>query len=109
MSAPTMEAVAPLAGVRRAAIRGSAWSVSSGLGTRVLGLVGTMVLTRFVAPYDFGEVSAATIVALTANQFSNLGVGTYVIAHPQAGRATMFHATFVHLTLGLLAFAITLV
>jgi lipopolysaccharide exporter len=108
MSSPTMEAAAPLAGVRRAAIRGSAWSVSGGLGTRVLGLVGTMVLTRFVAPYDFGEVSAATILALTANQFSNLGVGTYVIAHPQAGRETIFHATFVHLTLGLLAFALLL-
>jgi lipopolysaccharide exporter len=92
-------------GVRRAAIRGSAWTVSSGLATRLLGLLGTLVLTRFVAPYDFGEVSAATVLALTANQFSNLGVGTYVIAHPQAGRPTMFHATAIHLGLGAVALA----
>jgi PST family polysaccharide transporter len=86
-------------------VRSSFWTVIGGLVTRFLGVIGTLVLTRFVAPYDYGEVSAATVLAMTANQFSSLGVGTYVITHPHAGRDVMFHATVVHVGLGLLAFA----
>jgi lipopolysaccharide exporter len=98
-----------LAVIRRATIRGSALSIASGLGTRLLGLVGTLVVTHFVAPAEFGEVAAATVLALTANQFSNLGVGTYVIAHPHATRRELFHASALHLLLGCLAFTIVLV
>lgn len=94
--------------LKRATVRSSFWTVIGGLVTRFLGVIGTLVLTRFIAPYDYGEVSAATVLAMTANQFSSLGVGTYVITHPNAGRDVMFHATFVHVGLGMLAFAAVL-
>ena len=89
-------------------MRGSFWTVLSGLFTRFLGVIGTLVLTRYLAPSEYGEVSAATVLAMTANQFSTLGVGTYLITHPEADREVMFHATLTHVGLGFLSFAIVL-
>jgi PST family polysaccharide transporter len=98
----------PPGSIRRATVRGSFWTVLSGLFTRFLGVVGTLILTRYLAPYEYGEVSAATVLAMTANQFSTLGVGTYLITHPEADREVMFHATLVHVILGFAAFALVL-
>jgi PST family polysaccharide transporter len=72
-------------------------------------VVGTLVLTYFIAPDDYGQVTAAVIIVFTANQFSSLSLGTYVLAHPSAGRDVMFHASVLHVGLGFLAFALVLV
>ena len=84
------------------AIRGAFWTISSGVGSRALGLVGTLVLTRFVAPHDYGEVGVAAVLVLMVQQFSTLGLGQYVIAKPDADRSIAFHATFYHLLSGVL-------
>ena len=88
----------------RTAAKGAAWTISSSLLSRGLGLIGTLVLIRFVAPSSYGEVSAAVVVVGTVNQFSTLGVGIYAIATRDATREDLYHATFIHMTLGLLAF-----
>ncbi|HXJ20305.1 MAG TPA: oligosaccharide flippase family protein [Polyangia bacterium] len=88
------------------AARGAAWTIASSVLSRGLGLVGTLVLIRFVTPDDFGEVSAATIVVATINQLTTLGVGLYAVANKQVSREEMFHATLIHVTLGLLAVGI---
>jgi len=84
-------------------VRSGVWTIGVSLSTRLLGLVGTMILTRFIAPFDYGEVSVALVLVLTASQFTALGVGVYTIAHPEAGRSEMFHASVIHVGLGLLA------
>jgi PST family polysaccharide transporter len=84
-------------------VRATAWTIATGLGTRLLGVVGTLILTRFILPYDYGEVSAACILVWTANQISTLNVGTYILAHPRSGRDVMFHATLLHVIPGLVA------
>jgi PST family polysaccharide transporter len=84
-------------------ISGAAWSIATSLGSRALGLVGTLLLVRFLLPDEYGEVSAAAIVVATANQISTLGVGMYVIANPKAPREVVWHATAIHIMLGLLA------
>lgn len=95
--------------IGRKAVRGAAWTILTSIGARGLGLVGTLLLIRYIAPDDYGEVSAATVLVLTANQFSTLGVGIYVIANPKAGREVTFHATFLHIVLGVAALgAVTL-
>src|SRR5262245_39542609 len=86
----------------RKAVRGAFWTISSGIGSRAVGLVGTLIVTRFIAPAEYGEVSVAAVLVLTANQFSTLGLGQYLIANPEAGRSVGFHATLYHVTLGLL-------
>ena len=87
-------------------IRGAAWSIGTSLSARALGLVGTLLLVRYLLPDEYGEVSAAAIVVATANQFSTLGVGIYVIANPKAPREVVFHATAIHVILGLIALAV---
>ena len=84
-------------------VRGVAWSVVTGFGARALGLVGTLLIVRFLAPSEYGEVSAAYIVVATVNQFSTFGLGMYVFAHPRAGRDVLFHATVGHILVGAVA------
>lgn len=87
------------------AVRGVAWTIGTGVGSRVLGLVGTLVITYFVARRELGEVSDASIIVLLANQFSTLGVGQYYVSRPSAGRDVAWHATAAHVALGLVSLA----
>ena len=87
----------------RKAASGAAWTIISSLLARLVGMVGTFVLIRFVVPGDYGEASAASVVVSTVNQIATLGVGIYVIANRNATREEIFHATFIHMTLGVLA------
>jgi PST family polysaccharide transporter len=61
------------------AAAGVAWNFAAGLSAKALGLLGTLVLTRFVAPAEFGEVSVAVVVVETATQFSNYNLGSFVV------------------------------
>ena len=75
------------------------------LVTRGAGLVGTLVLTRFIAPAEFGEVSAASVCVLTATTFTHLRFGQYLIAKKGSPEAA-FNANVVHVLLGVLAVGI---
>jgi lipopolysaccharide exporter len=87
-------------------VRGAAWTLSTSLGTRVVGLVGTLLLARYLAPEEYGEVTAAMIVTLTAFTVTSLGVGNYLLANPGLGRAEVFHATCWFLSTGVIALAV---
>ncbi len=78
------------------------------VGARVLGLGGTLVLTRFLDPATYGEVSLAAVVVVTATTLSNCGLSQYIVSRPGASRAAAFHATFYFTVLGLLSLAGTL-
>lgn len=89
--------------LRRDTVRSALWTVSSGVGSRVIGLVGTLVITRFVAPAEYGEVAVAAVLAMTANQLSTLGFGQYLVAVRDADRSIAFHVTAMHVLLGIVA------
>jgi len=89
-------------------VRGALWTISSGVGSRGVGLVGTLVLTRFVAPGDYGQVMVAAVLGMTANQLSTIGWGQYLVARPDAPRSTAFHVTTFHVGLGALALGVLL-
>jgi lipopolysaccharide exporter len=97
------------AGTAQVAARGAAWTIATSILSRVISLIGTLVLVRFVTPGDYGEASAATIVVATVNQFATLGVGLYVVSKREATREELFHATFIHVALGLVAVAVLLI
>jgi PST family polysaccharide transporter len=78
------------------------------MGSRAIGLVGTLIITRFIAPAEYGEVMVAAVLGMTANQLSIIGWGQYLVAHPQAPRSTVFHVTAFHIGLGVLALAVLL-
>jgi PST family polysaccharide transporter len=66
-----------------------------------LGVIGTLVLTHLIAPEVVGEVSIATVVVLSANQFSSFGFGQFVVASPKLPATRVFQVGTLHLGFGL--------
>ena len=89
-------------GIGSKVVRGSVWLIITGIVSRGLGIVGTLVLTRLVAPAAYGEVSDAFVVAFSMHVFANVGVGIWAIAHPEATPEDRFHAALIHIGLGAL-------
>lgn len=75
---------------------------------RGVGLVGTVILTRFLDPHATGEVQIAVVLAVTANQVSNFGMGNYVASKPNEGPAAVFHVTVFNTALACVACLICL-
>ncbi len=80
------------------------WNVSTGIGSRLLGIVGTMLLTWFLTPDAVGTVGVATVVVLTASQLTTIRFGHYLIAERPDPEAA-FAATVYHNAMGLVAIA----
>lgn len=93
--------------VERKAVSGALWIVATSVGARALGVLGTLLLTRFLTPEVFGEVSVATVLVLLINQLSTLGVGQSIVAKPDAGRDVAFHATVCNVALATVALLAT--
>src|SRR5512144_1161421 len=87
------------------AARGVLWTVVSSMGGRVVGVLGTLVMTRFLHPEQIGEVSDATIIAMTANWLSIWGFGQYAVVKGRGADAAevTWHATFAYAVLGVIA------
>lgn len=84
------------------AARGALWTVISSMGGRAIGVIGTLVITRFLHPHDIGEVAAATVLAMTANWVTIWGFGQYAVVHGRGVNAleVTWHATFFYVVLG---------
>ena len=87
-------------------VRGAAWTLSTSLVSRVIGMVGTFVLARYLVPAEYGDVTAAMIVTLSAFSITSLGVGIYLISTPELGRDDVFHATCWFLATGVAALGV---
>jgi PST family polysaccharide transporter len=72
------------------------------MGTRVIGLIGTLYMTRLLRPDVIGEVASASVIAQTANWMSSWGFNQYMIVHGAKGDEQTFHAAIVNWTLGLI-------
>ena len=95
-----------MASLANKAVLGAIWSISTSIGGRVLGLLGTLILTRFLAPEEYGVVSVAIVLVATIDILSSPGFGQYVVANPKAGRDVVFHATVVHVLTGWILLAV---
>jgi len=85
------------------AVRSAAWTVGASIVARLIGIVGTLVITRYLDPEVMAEVTSASIVVLSANMLSNFGLGNYAIAKFKDGDDVTFVATVMYLGLGALA------
>lgn len=94
-----------LMSVAEGAARGAAWNVATTLVTRGAGLVGTLVLTRFISQRELGEVSAASICVLTATTLTNLRFGQYLIAK-KGTPDVAYNAMVAHVAIGFVALAL---
>ena len=89
------------------AARGAAWTILTSFGGRAIGVIGTLVMTRLVTPDIIGEVSVASIIALTASWLTTWGFGQYAIVKGRGNDAEAleitFHATVAYVVLGIIA------
>jgi len=87
------------------AARGALWTVISSIGGRAIGVLGTLMMTRFLAPDQIGEVSDATIIAMTANWVTVWGFGQYAVVKGRGADAdeVTWHATVAYVVLGALS------
>ena len=76
-----------------------------GVSSRVLQLVGTLVLTRFIAPDDYGAVLTASIAVMTASVFTSFAFGQSLIAKKASAEIAM-QAMIIHVGLGVVAMAV---
>lgn len=91
--------------IGRQAAHGVAWNMALGVSTRVLQLVGTLILTRFMAPDDYGAVITASIVVVTASAFTSFAFGQYLIAK-RASPEVAAQAMVLHVGLGVVAMTV---
>jgi lipopolysaccharide exporter len=94
--------------LRQRAVRSAAWSVPTSIGSRAVGLLGTLLLARYLAPGEYGVVMAASIAATTATTVTTFGVGMYLVANPGMSRAETFHASCWFLATGAAVLIVTL-
>jgi lipopolysaccharide exporter len=88
------------------AARGAIWVIASNVGGRIVGLVSTLVVLRFVAPIEYGGVAVATAIANTFDSFTAMGIVSYILANPKAPREVAFHSYFYFMSVGLVALAV---
>jgi len=74
----------------------------------VAGVVGTILVINLLdrgvnGKLEYGEAMAAFIVVATASQITTLGVGQFIVVKTAHRRDLAFHATTIHITLGVIA------
>ncbi len=75
------------------------------LGARLVGLLGTLVITRFLSPEVMGEVGVAVVAVLTAQFASDFAFGQYIVVKSKDDPGAVFHAFFFNLISTILAAA----
>ena len=88
--------------IAKKAARGVAWNMAVGISARILQLVGTVLLTRFIAPDAYGSVLAASIAVGTFGVVTSFAFGQYLIAK-KASAEVAFQATVLHVGMGVVA------
>jgi lipopolysaccharide exporter len=89
------------------AARGALWTIVSSMGGRAVGVLGTLIMTRFLARDVIGEVSDATILCQSASWLTTWGFGQYAIVKgrgdPAIAAAVTWQATVFYVGLGIIS------
>lgn len=72
------------------------WNIGASVGSRVLGLIGTLYMTRLLAPDVIGEVSAAAVLANSASWLSHLGFNQYMLTHAREDESRTYHVAVIN-------------
>lgn len=90
------------------AAKGALWTIVTSIGGRFIGVLGTLVMTRFLHPDIVGDVSVATITCMTMSWFTIWGFGQYTIVKGRGDDAkeVAWHATVAFCGLGAIGLGI---
>jgi lipopolysaccharide exporter len=90
------------------AAAGFLWTTLANVGGRLVTIVSTFFVARFVLPFDQGEFNSAFVIVYTASNATQLGVQQYLAANPESGRQVAFHGGVLTLGAGLIGCALVL-
>jgi O-antigen/teichoic acid export membrane protein len=93
-------------GLTRRVVGNMAWAVWGSGGVALLKVMVLVILTRLLAPADFGLVSAALVVIAFSLNFSQLGLGPALIQRPDLQPRHVSSAFYASIGFGLLVAAI---
>lgn len=85
------------------AASGFLWTTLANVGSRVITIVSTFILTRFLAPEVQGDVNIAYVIVATGGVATTLGVQQYLASHPTSGRGVAFHGGVLLMSTGFMA------
>ncbi len=86
---PSTPPSGPSAGLGRQAASSAVWMTAQKWVVRILGLASTAVLTRLLAPQQFGVVAAAATVIPLIYLLADLGFSTYLVQADDPDQRTM--------------------
>jgi PST family polysaccharide transporter len=93
--------MASQASIIRKTVGGAAWTVLTSVGSRIIGGVGTIVVTYFISPEIAGEVKVAYILVVLSHEFTTFGIAQFIASKPKEGPDVVWHATVLHLGIGI--------
>jgi PST family polysaccharide transporter len=82
------------------------WNIGASVGARVVGLVGTLYMTRLLAPDVIGEVSAAAILAQSANWLSHWGFNQYMVTRAHDDDVRTYHVAVLNTAFAVIGLAL---
>lgn len=90
------------------ALLGFLWTTGANVGSRVLTIISTFILTRYLAPDVQGEVNVAVSAVMILSYAVTFGVAQFIAAHPKEGRDVAFHGAVLVIGGGLFATTIAI-
>ncbi len=89
--------------LRSAAVKGAAWSYASFITIRIPALVTIVVLTRLIAPEDFGVIAIGLIILTYLDQLNDFGIESQVIFSSHAGERDLSVTFWLSMATGTIA------
>lgn len=83
--------------IEQQAAKGAAWTIGAGMGSRLLGVIATLLLTHYIAPDDYGAVIIASVLVVTTSSFSSFGLSQYLVVQRDLKQDETFHVSLFHL------------
>ncbi|MEZ4310490.1 MAG: oligosaccharide flippase family protein [Polyangiaceae bacterium] len=91
------------------AFRGLVWMASTGLGSRIVSLVSTLLLARLLLPDEYGEVQNTFIVIWMVDLLAQIGVPMYIAGRADLTKKHIQHAIFYYHVCGVFGLALCLI
>ncbi len=80
--------------LKRAAVRGSFWVTVGFVGTIVIRLASSVVLTRFIHPEIYGLMDLVMTILVAIHLFSDIGLGPCIIQSPRGEEKRFLHTVW---------------
>jgi len=82
-------------------LSGSSALALTTVGTNLVRIISTMILTRLLAPEVFGVVGVILSILYTLQMLTDFGLQAYVVRHPQADDQRFLDSVYtIHAVLG---------